>query len=68
MLSTQSVVLRFFPYQELIDIRYFRNMIFLLVSRLYFDVILFNQKILILVSDQRSLILWVLFDTIQSLN
>ena len=39
--------LSFFSYQEITDFRYFRNMISLLISQLYFDVIFFNQKILI---------------------
>ena len=42
-------------------------MISLLISQLHFDVILFNQKILI-VLDHRFFIIWVLFGTIQSLN
>ena len=43
----------------------------LLISQLYFDVILFNQKILIVLdSCLRSsfFIIWVLFGAIQSLN
>ena len=36
--------LKFFSYQEITDFRYFRNMISILISQLYFDVILFNQK------------------------
>ena len=46
-------------------------MISLQISQLYFDVILFNQKILIVLdSCLRSsfFIIWVLFGTIQSLN
>ena len=48
-------------------------MISLLISQFNFDVILLNQKILIVLDsflDHRFfyLILWVLFDTIQSLN
>ena len=71
MFSPQSVALKFFSYQEITDIRYFQNTISLLLSQLYFDVILLNQNILIvktLVLDHRFFILWVLFETIQSLN
>ena len=71
MFSPQSVALMFFSYQEITDFRYFRNMISLLISQLYFDVILFDQKILtVLDSCFRSsvFIICVLFDTIQSLN
>ena len=71
MFSPQSVALKFFSYQEITDFRYFRNMISLLISQLYFDVILFDQKILIVLdSCLRSSfsILCVLFDTSQSLN
>ena len=49
----------------------FCNMISLLISQLYFDVILFNQKILIALNfcfRSSIFILWVHFDTIQSLN
>ena len=47
MFSTQRVALNVFvSYQEITDFRYFRNMIFILISQLYFDVVLFNQKIL----------------------
>ena len=46
MFSPQSVALKFFSNQEITDFRYFRNMISLLISQLYFDVILFNLKIL----------------------
>ena len=46
MFSPQSVALIFFSYQEITDLYYFRNMISLLISQLYFDVILFNLKIL----------------------
>ena len=47
MFSPQSVALNFFSYQEITDFHYFRNMISLLISQLYFDVVLFNQNILI---------------------
>ena len=71
MFSPQSVALKFLSYQEITDFSYFRNMISFLISQLYFDVILFNQKILIVLHScfrSPSFILWVLFDTIQSLN
>ena len=60
-----------FFYQEITDFHYFRYMISLLISKLYFDVILFNQKILIVLDTcfrSSIFILWVLFDNIQSLN
>ena len=69
--SPQSIALKFFFYKEITDFRYFRNMISFLISQLYFDVILFNQKILIVLdSCLRSsfFIIWVLFGTFQSLN
>ena len=47
MFSPQSVALKFFSYQEITDFRYFRNMISLLISQLYFGVVLFNHKIVI---------------------
>ena len=46
MFPPQSVALNFFSYQEITDFRYFRNMISLLISQLFFHVILFNMKIL----------------------
>ena len=51
MFSTQKFALKFFSYQEITDFRYFRNMISILISQLYFDVILFNQKILIVLNS-----------------
>ena len=71
MFSPQSVALNFFSYQEITDFHYFRNMISLLISQLYFDVVLFNQNILIVWDScfrSSFFILWVRFDTIQSLN
>ena len=71
MFSPQSVALKFFSLSRDYRFRYFRNMISLLISQLYFDIILFNPKILtVLDSCFRSsfLILWVLFDTVESLN
>ena len=68
MFSPQSVACKFvFFYLDITDFRYFRNMGFLLISQLYFDVILFNLKILT-VLDHRFIILWVRFDTVESLN
>ena len=40
MFSPQSVALNCFSHQEITDVRYFRNMISLLISKLYFGVIL----------------------------
>ena len=53
MLAPQSVALKlfFFSYQETTDFRYFRNMISLPISQLYFDVILFNLKIFTVVDS-----------------
>ena len=51
MFSPQSFALKFFFYKEITDFRYFRNMISLLISHLFFDVILFNQKILIVLDS-----------------
>ena len=63
--------LSFFSYQEITDFRYFRDMISILISLLFFDAILFNQKILIVLDScfrSSFFILWVIFDTFQSLN
>ena len=71
MFSTQKFALKFFSYQEITDFRYFRNMISILISQLYFDVILFNQKILIVLDScfrSSFFIRWVIFYTFQSLN
>ena len=49
MLSPQNVALKFFFFfffSEITHFRYFRNMICLLISKMYFDVILFNQQFL----------------------
>ena len=71
MFSPQSVALKFFFLSRDNRFRYFRNMISLLISQLYFDVILFNLKILtVLDSCFRSsfLILWVLSGAAEFLN
>ena len=68
MFSPQSVALNFFSLSRDYRFRYFRNMISLLISQLYFDVILFNLKILTVVDScfrSSFLILWVLFDTVE---
>ena len=46
MFSPQSVALEFFSLSRDYRFRYFCNMISLLISQLYFEVILFNLKIL----------------------
>ena len=71
MYSPQSVTLKVLSSSRDYRFRYFRNMISLLVSQLYFEVTLFNLKILtVLDTCFRSsfLNLLVLFDTVESLN
>ena len=53
MLSPQSFALKFFFLIKRLHtgFHYFREMISLPISQLYFDVILFNQKILIVLDS-----------------
>ena len=68
MFSPQSVALKFFSLSRDYRFHYFRNMISLLISQLYFEVTLFNLKILTIVLDHRFLILCVLFDTVEEIR
>ena len=64
MFATQKFGHKCFSYQEITDFRYFRNMISILISHLYFDIILFNKKILIVLDScfrSSFFILWVIF-------